>query len=122
MVVSDKALGAKKGYNLRVVETLVGARILARQLGLPLSEGEKITLREVAGRLVGEVADQEMSIEKLSEVLERMDMEVDGLKPVGRDDGEELGVTMEEMIRMSELSEEEFHEIYLSWVTGMWYR
>lgn len=117
MVVSDKALGAKKGYNLRVVETLVGARILARQLGLPLSEGEKITLREVAGRLVGEVADQEMSIEKLSEVLERMDMEVDGLKPVGRDDGEELGVTMEEMIRMSELSEEEFHEIYLSWVT-----
>ncbi|SJL09968.1 uncharacterized protein ARMOST_13350 [Armillaria ostoyae] len=117
MVVSDKALGAKKGYNLRVVETLVGARILARQLGLPLSEGEKITLREVAGRLVGEVADQEMSIEKLSEVLERMDMEVDGLKPVGRDDDEELGVTMEEMIRMSELSEEEFHEIYLSWVT-----
>ncbi|KAK0205077.1 ribosomal protein S5 domain 2-type protein [Desarmillaria ectypa] len=117
MVVSDKALGAKKGYNLRVVETLVGARVLARQLGLPLGKGERITLREVAGRLVGEAADQEMSIEKLSEVLERMDMEVDGLKPVGRDEGEELGVTMEEMIRMSELSEEEFHEIYLSWVT-----
>ncbi|KAG7451452.1 galactokinase gal [Guyanagaster necrorhizus] len=117
MVISDKAVGARKGYNLRVVETLVGARVLARQLGLPLGEGEKITLREVAGRLVGETADQEMSIEKLSEVLERMDMEVDGLKPVGRDEGEELGVTMEEMIRMSGLSEEEFHEIYLSWVT-----
>ena len=34
LVVADKALSAKRGYNLRVVETLVGARILAQAVGL----------------------------------------------------------------------------------------
>ena len=50
--------GAKTRYNLRVVETLVAARVLARVLGLqdPLSaEGGKkrFTLREVLAAYVG---------------------------------------------------------------------
>ena len=34
LVQSEKVLGAKTRYNLRVVETLVAARVLARVLGL----------------------------------------------------------------------------------------
>ncbi|KAJ7441962.1 Galactokinase [Mycena galericulata] len=117
--VSDKALTAKKGYNLRVVETLVGARALARSLGLTVAPREKITLREVVGRLVAE-ADVEkggagMDVDALMGVLRRMEAAVEQLKPLGSTDAE-FGATMEEMVAMSGLSAKEFHEVYLSWV------
>ncbi|KAG9084320.1 galactokinase [Ceratobasidium sp. UAMH 11750] len=48
--VSDKAVSAKTQYNLRVVETLVGARVLAKGLGVEVQEGEKVRLREVVER------------------------------------------------------------------------
>ncbi|THV05088.1 galactokinase gal [Dendrothele bispora CBS 962.96] len=114
LVVSDKAVTAKRNYNLRVVETLTAARILARHLGVRVGKDEKITLREVVGRLAGEVEEEgEMSLEKLKEALQKIDGELAVLKPSASD---RLGLTMEEMVEMSGLSEAEFNDVYLSWV------
>ncbi|KAJ6561760.1 galactokinase gal [Mycena capillaripes] len=119
LMVSDKALTAKRGYNLRVVETLVGARALARTLGVSVGPREKITYREVVGRLVAEEdvgkGGAGMSTDALMDVLRRMEAAVEQLKPPGSTDGE-FGATREEMIVMSGLSAEEFHEVYMSWV------
>lgn len=120
LVVSDKAVTAKRNYNLRVVETLAAARILARRLELKVDKGEKVTLREVVGRLAGEVEEVgEMPTEWLLETLKRMEREVESLKPVNPDEEGQEGVTLKEMIEMSGLSAEEFHEVYLSWVEGI---
>ncbi|RDB29227.1 Galactokinase [Hypsizygus marmoreus] len=117
LVVSDKAVGAKRQYNLRVVETLVGARALARILGVPVGEKERITLREVVGRLLGEAKGEELDVAHLMKGLERMGREVEALRPKTHGEGdEELGVTMEEMIEISGLPEDLFQEVYLSWV------
>ncbi|KAJ7649836.1 Galactokinase [Roridomyces roridus] len=117
--VSDKALTAKQGYNLRVVETLVGARVLARTLGVSVGPREKITLREVVGRLTNETdigtGGAGMDVNALMEVLKKVDDAVEKLKPVGTTHPE-FGATMEEMVEMSGLSKEEFHEVYMSWV------
>jgi hypothetical protein len=59
-----------------------------------------------------------MDLGVLIEALERMAREVEVLKPQSKfGDGEE-GVTLEEMIEWSGLSEEVFKEVYLSWVDG----
>ncbi|KAF8646191.1 hypothetical protein AX16_007335 [Volvariella volvacea WC 439] len=129
LVVSDKLVTAKKGYNLRVVETLVGARILAKLLGVKIGEKEKITYREVVGRYAlgpkhdqAESADQELSEEELRDALQKLNDEevLKGLKPIKKDnegvESEELGVTMEEMIAMTGMSPGDFHDVYLSWV------
>jgi galactokinase/N-acetylgalactosamine kinase len=116
-VVSDKAVTAKERYNLRVVETLVGARVLAKALGVQVTEKERITFREVLGRLAGEKKGEELSVDELKRALERMQQEVELLKPKGRSNNE-LGVTMEEMIELSGLPEATFREVYLSWVEG----
>jgi galactokinase/N-acetylgalactosamine kinase len=117
-VVSDKAATAKQRYNLRVVETLVGARVLAKLLGVQVAEKERVTLREVLGRLVGEKKGEELDVNELRKALDRMRNEVEVLKPKGRADDEELGVTMEEMIESSGLPEDVFRQVYLSWVEG----
>ncbi|KDQ52726.1 hypothetical protein JAAARDRAFT_40017 [Jaapia argillacea MUCL 33604] len=120
LVVSDKVVHSKTRYNLRVVETLVSARILALRLGISVGKNEKVTLREVLGRWLGakEVkgGQEEVDVEKLRDGLERIGEEVEKLRPEGKGDEEELGVTLGEMIQMSGLSEEEFNELYLSWV------
>ncbi|KAJ6620060.1 GHMP kinase [Mycena sp. CBHHK59/15] len=117
--VSDKALTAKKGYNLRVVETLVGARALALKLGVPVGAKEKITLREVVGKLMAETdvgpGGNGMDVDALMAVLQRMEAAVEQLKPPASTDPH-FGATLEEMVEMSGLSAEEFHEVYLSWV------
>ncbi|KAJ4483360.1 Galactokinase [Lentinula aciculospora] len=119
LVVSDKAVTAKRNYNLRVVETLAAARILARRLEVRVDKTEKVTLREVAGRLAGEVEEAgEMPLEWLLETLKRMEREVEGLKPEKSSEEGRLGVTMDEMIKMSGLTLDEFHEVYMSWVEG----
>ncbi|KIK54012.1 hypothetical protein GYMLUDRAFT_249907 [Collybiopsis luxurians FD-317 M1] len=120
LVISDKAVTAKRNYNLRVVETLAAARILALRLGVKVGAEERVTLREVIGRLAGEIegeGDGEgMPIEWIEETLRRMEREVEGLKPAKATEDGQLGVKMEEMIRMSGLSEGEFKQVYLSWV------
>ena len=45
--------GAKWHYNLRVVETLVGARVLANKLGITLSPTERPTFRVILSRWLG---------------------------------------------------------------------
>lgn len=118
LVVSDKAVTAKRNYNLRVVETLASARILARALGLPVNKQEPVTLREVVGRFLGEKEGQELSIDALQEGLGRMMKEVEVLRPQGASDDGQLGVTLQEMIAMSGLSKDAFYDVYLSWVEG----
>lgn len=122
LVVSDKAVSAKTQYNLRVVETLVGARILANRLGVNVGREEKITFREVLGRWIsGNEKDLgvEVDVGKLKDGLQRILVEVEGLKPPLEKivDGR-LGVTLEEMINLSGLPELEFRQLYLSWVEG----
>lgn len=118
LVVSDKVVHAKTRYNLRVVETLVAARVLGRRLGLEIESKEKITLREVLGRLSGEdpAKGKDMDFGELMKALKRMINEVEALRPAGC--GDEEGVTLEEMIEWSGLSEADFKETYLSWVDG----
>jgi hypothetical protein len=118
LVVSDKLVHARTRYNLRVVETLVAARVLAQRLNISVGEKEKVTLREVLGRFVGEKMGngEDMDLGTLKEGLERMGRAVEVLKP--EPNGGEEGVTLEEMIEWSGLSEEVFREVYLSWVDG----
>ncbi|KIP05414.1 hypothetical protein PHLGIDRAFT_30927 [Phlebiopsis gigantea 11061_1 CR5-6] len=137
LVQSEKVLGAKTRYNLRVVETLVAARILARVLGLSalLASGDsKFTLREVLAAYVGSgeakgAPAPALTPEQLSAGLERMLDEVERLRPArlaareaGADAaqadaaGEELGLTYDEMVRFSGLDAAAFHATYLSWV------
>lgn len=114
LVVSDKAVSAKVQYNLRVVETLVGARVLARGLGVSVGEREKVTFREVLARwdkTEGGVED----VDRLHAALQRIGPEIE--RVLGAGSGKE-GLELDEMIQASGLSSEEFHEVYLSWVEG----
>jgi len=118
LVVSDKVVHARTRYNLRVVETLVAARVLARKLGVPLDrdgQREKVTLREVLGRLAQE-REELFDEETVKELLERAVGEVEVLR--GGDDETELGVTMGEMVKLSGLGEKEFLKIYFSSADG----
>ncbi|KAF8150116.1 galactokinase gal [Crassisporium funariophilum] len=115
LVVADKALSAKRGYNLRVVETLVAARILAISLGVQIGEKDRITFREVIGKFAGEKDGDDMGAETLEKTLAAMDDKLGVLKPNRTIDGK-LGVTMDEMIEMSGLRKDIFDEVYLSWV------
>ncbi|EIM91604.1 Galactokinase [Stereum hirsutum FP-91666 SS1] len=118
LVTSEKAVSAKWRYNLRVVETLVAARVLAHKLGLPIGPKERITLREVVGRVGGEPeggwgegGEGEVQYKK---ALERMVGESEVLKRQGGAEGQEQeGVTREEMVEMSGLDEKTFKEVYL---------
>lgn len=63
-------------------------------------------------------APTELDTDKLKAGLQKVLLEVEKLRPAGRGDGEELGLTIEEMIKESGLDEKPFHEVYLSWVEG----
>lgn len=121
LVVSDKARHAKYQYNLRVVESLGAARVLAVRLGVSVGPRERITLREVMARFMGEPDNQaEEDVEKVREGLERMVQAVECLRPAGAEDGDELGVMLETMIEWSGMCEALFKDVYLSWVEGRW--
>ncbi len=115
--VADKVLGARNGYNLRVVETLVAARILARALGVTVQENEKITIREVLGRYLGEGEGVDVGPDELDNGLQLLleSERLDVLKPK-REQDHHLDVTMTEMIEMSGLPKAMFDEVYFSWV------
>ncbi|CAE6519484.1 unnamed protein product [Rhizoctonia solani] len=110
--ISDKAVSAKTQYNLRVVETLVGALVLAKGLGVQVADGEKIRLREVVERWKPAPADApdaslKSSLQSILPEIERI------LNSNGR--GAE-GLTLSEMVAVSGLSESDFRSTYLSWV------
>ncbi|KAH8112723.1 galactokinase gal [Phellopilus nigrolimitatus] len=118
LVVSDKVVHSRTRYNLRVVETLAAARVLARQLGVPIGKTERLQLRELLDRWLGVTKGVETDPKGLKEGLEKIVEKLDVLKLVDSDgsDGTEIGLTLEEMIALSGLSAEEFTETYLSWV------
>lgn len=115
LVVADKALSAKCRYNLRVVETLVAARILANSLGFKIDEKDRITLREVAGKFAGKKDGEDIGPESLEKALLALENKLEALKPKKSVDGE-LGLTLTEMVEKSGLPSDVFHEVYLSWV------
>jgi galactokinase len=129
LVIADKVVTAKFHYNLRVVETLVGARILANNLGVKLDNNEKVTYREVLGRIVKEQqdcgSDGDMGTQALIIALKSVMRNIACLLPKGVDPraqaGEQVGVTMDEMIEMSGLNPNAFREVYLSWIDGALY-
>lgn len=120
LVTSEKAVHARTRYNLRVVETLVAARILAHKLNLPVGPKERITLREVVGRIGGEPEGgwKEGEDGDYKKALERMAGECEQILKPAREDGQQ-GVTMEEMVALSGMEEKLFKEVYLDWIDGI---
>lgn len=116
MHTAEKHLTSKTNYNLRVVETLVAARVLARSLGVEVGKKEKVTLREVLQRWSGGKDDALGPVE-LQDALERILPHVSSLRLDDDASGDDdVGLTLDEMIEVSGLSASEFHDVYLSWV------
>ncbi|KAI0306222.1 Galactokinase [Multifurca ochricompacta] len=116
-ITSEKATHARTRYNLRVVETLVAARILARHLNIHVGSRERITLREVVGRFCGEPEGGWLEDSgDLRAALEKTVGYIGKLRPASADSDGQEGVTLETMIEWSGLSEEDFNKVYLSWV------
>lgn len=118
LVVADKVVSSKYRYNLRVVETLVAARVLARRLRVSVAKTEKVTLKQVVDRFLGVPEGKEVDVSTLKKGLQQLIEQVDGLKQGDISDKEDTGLTLEEMVELSGLTQREFHELYLSWVDG----
>lgn len=114
---ANKLETSKIHYNLRVVETLVAARVLARGLGVHVDSDEKIRLREVLARWrkEGLSGDEDAQIKALKEGLEKIIPEVERI--LGTEQGKR-GLTYDEMVEATGLSKAEFDKVYLSWVEG----
>ena len=78
---------------------------------------ERPTFRTILSRWLN-VDEATLDADNLKAGIERFLPEVEKLRPAGLGDDEELGLTMEEMIKESGLDEKTFHEVYLSWVEG----
>lgn len=116
LTVSNKAETGKSRYNLRVVETLAGARVLSRVLGICYDPKERLTYRQVLQNWIqreGEVEDDEEHLEDaITALLDSGSLE----KLKGKT---QTGVTLSEMAEMCGLDKEEFHRVFLSWVDGI---
>lgn len=122
MVISNSlathnlAADAKRHYNLRVVETLAAARLIAVSLGLDVvpdaKSGEKFTLREVAevyGRQLFNLSSDEMlDSEQLEKTLTSLLGELDTVF-----DAKNEGHILEEIISASKLDDGDFKRIHL---------
>ncbi|KAI0052334.1 galactokinase gal [Auriscalpium vulgare] len=117
LVTSEKAVHARTRYNLRVVETLAAARILALHLGLSVGPRERLTLRQVVGRL-GQEPEEGWAEddESLRTTLRLAVKEVERLRPASADQDGQEGVTLEEMVKLSGMPKAEFREVYLDWI------
>ncbi|KAG8864935.1 galactokinase [Tulasnella sp. 330] len=119
MKTANKLETSKIHYNLRVVETLVAARVLARGLGVKVGPREKVRLREVLARWAGEADEDTASVNedevigKLKDALIKILPEVE--RVLGTEEGKR-GLTKAEMAQASGLSDAEFEDVYLSWV------
>jgi galactokinase len=114
----DLAGGATKQYNLRVMETLIGARVLGRALGV-IQDGEKgvekLQLRQVVGRFAGEQRDSSsvISPHELESALEKILREVDRI--LGPDaESRDVGHLPEGLASLTGLSDEAFERVFLS--------
>src|SRR6266404_172174 len=107
-VTSEKLVHAHTRYNLRVLETLVAARILARHFGMDVGPRERITLRQVVGRFGGETEAGRPEPEesnKLRIALEKTIAHIWKLRPANAEANGQEGVSLEAMIEWSGLSE-----------------
>lgn len=114
LTVSNKAETGKSRYNLRVVETLAGAHVLSRVLGINYGNEERLTYRQVLHKWVekqGKVDSEEHLKDAITTLLESGSL--DRLKGKSQD-----GVLLEEMIEMCGMTSEDFHKVFLSWVEG----
>ncbi|KAG8812554.1 galactokinase [Serendipita sp. 399] len=116
LTVSNKAETGKSRYNLRVVETLVGAKVLSRILGVPTGLDERATYREVLARWwkkEGKEDSEDSLKEEIAALLRGGYLE----KLKGKDND---GVLLEQMITMTGMNEDDFHRVFLSWVEEIW--
>lgn len=114
LAISHKAETGKSRYNLRVVETLVGARVLSRLLGLEVDPEERATYRQVLERWWKKKGneDNETNLkDEITALLEGGYLE----KMKGK---QQDGVLLQGMIEMSGMTEADFHRVFLSWVEG----
>jgi hypothetical protein len=117
LAISPKAETGKSRYNLRVVETLVGARVLSRILGLEVDPEERATYRQVLERWWNKQGneDNETNLkDEITALLEGGCLE----KMKGK---QQDGVLLQEMIEMSGMTEADFHRVFLSWVEGVFF-
>jgi galactokinase len=114
LTVSNKAETGKSRYNLRVIETLAGARVLSRALGIKYEPEERLTYRQVLHKWAEKVGmeDSEENLKNEITVLINSGY-LEHLQGKNTD-----GVTLEEMAKMCGMSDEEFHQVFLSWVEG----
>ena len=115
LTISNKAETGKSRYNLRVVETLAGARVLSRILGITYDPEERLTYRQVLHKWLesqGKEDREEYLKDAITTLLDSGSLEK--LKGKSLD-----GVLLEEMIEMCGMSKEDFHRVFLSWVEGM---
>jgi len=117
-VVSDKVVSREGGYNLRVFETRVGARLLASALGLPTSD-KPLLLREVVQLYIDKEASSSKKLtlaQALDEFITQVDLLFDttGLPPSDPSTLiPKVPVTIEDLVRLSGLPQDNFTEIYL---------
>lgn len=111
MVVADKHVTAPRNYNLRVVETKVGAVHLSRALGL---DEEKETLKEVVESYFhGKDLEADGEVNMLKKRLEEM------LKLVDKHIENKVGYSREDMAGLIELQEDELINRFMSQFPGM---
>ena len=114
LAVSNKAETGKFRYNPRIVETLVGARVLAKVIGLAIEPAKRKTYREVLGEwwtTLGNVDDEATLKDAILNMLGSGHLE----KLKGK---EQEDVTLDEIVKLTNLTKGEFYEAFLSWVTG----
>ncbi|TIC74005.1 Galactokinase [Wallemia mellicola] len=117
LVTSDKATTAKFNYNLRVVETLAGASLLAKRLGMNYKPKDKVAYRQVVSDLAGgEHSLTGAGVNKSDITASLRQAFKDALDAIEKHLGnsaERDGLTEEELIAALGISKEEFAEIYL---------
>lgn len=114
LAISHKAETGKSRYNLRVVETLVGACVLSRILGLEVNPEERATYRQVLERWWKKKGNEDNETNLKDEITALLEGDyLEKMKGKQQD-----GVLLQEMIEMSGMTEADFHRVFLSWVEG----
>lgn len=117
LVTSDKATTAKFNYNLRVVETLAGASLLAKRLGLNYKPKDKVAYRQVVSDLAGgEHSLTGEGVNKSDITASLRQAFKDALVAIEKHLGnntEKDGLTEDELIAALGISKDEFADIYL---------
>ncbi|KAF7726721.1 galactokinase [Apophysomyces ossiformis] len=97
LVTADKFVTAPKNYNLRVVETKIGALILSKKLTIPLLDSFKdVTVAYFAGSSLNE----EQQLEKMIDIV--------------KETFSTQGYTRSEMAALADVPEEELVEKYMT--------